>query len=44
MQIIGLGLNDILVIAIPDGVLTADKARSQDIEPVVSELKKKDIS
>ena len=44
MQIIGLGLNDILVIAMPDGVLTADKARSQDIKPVVSELKKKDIS
>lgn len=30
MQIIGLGLNNILVIAMPDGVLTADKARSED--------------
>ena len=44
MQIIGLGLNDILVIAMPDGVLMADKARSQDTEPVASKLKKKDIS
>ena len=44
MQIIGLELNDTLLIAMPYGMLTADKARSQEIQPVCSELTKKDIS
>ena len=31
MQIISLELSDILLIAVPDGMLTADKTRSQEI-------------
>ena len=43
-QIVGLGLKDIIAIAMPDAVLIADKSRSQDVKKVVSELKYKGIS
>ena len=44
IQIVGLGLKDIIVIAMPDAVLVADKTKAQDVKMVVSELKKKEIS
>ena len=38
-QIVGLGLNEIIAVAMPDAVLVADKNRSQDVKFVVEKLK-----
>ena len=43
-EIVGLGLDNIIAIAMPDAVLVADKARAQDVKKVVSELKSTGIS
>ncbi len=43
IQIVGLGLNNIIAIAMPDAVLVANKNRTQDIKDVVEYLKKKNI-
>lgn len=37
--IVGLGLNNIVAIAMPDAVLIADKERSQEVKAVVAKLK-----
>ncbi len=37
--LVGLGLQDIIAIAMPDAVLVADKARVQDVKHAVSQLK-----
>ena len=38
-QIVGLGLNEIIAVAMPDAVLVADKNRTQDVKFVVEKLK-----
>lgn len=43
LQIIGLGLNNIVAVAMPDAVLVASKDRAQDVKKVVELLKAKDI-
>jgi mannose-1-phosphate guanylyltransferase / mannose-6-phosphate isomerase len=42
-QIVGLGLNNIIAIAMPDAVLIAQKDRVQDVKKVVDHLKLKNI-
>jgi mannose-1-phosphate guanylyltransferase / mannose-6-phosphate isomerase len=43
-QIVGLGLQDIVAVAMPDAVLVANKNKTQDIKKVVEYLKLKEIS
>ena len=38
-QLVGLGLNDIVAVAMPDAVLVAHKDRAQDVKQVVQTLK-----
>ncbi len=42
-EIIGLGLEDIIAISMPDAVLVANKSKSQDVKKVVEYLKYKNI-
>lgn len=44
LQVVGLGLKDTLVVAMPDAVLVADMARTQDVGQVVKELRAKGIA
>jgi len=41
VEVVGLGLEDTIVVATPDAVLVADKGRAQDVKRVVSALKNK---
>jgi mannose-1-phosphate guanylyltransferase/mannose-6-phosphate isomerase len=43
-QVVGIGLNDIIAIAMPDAVLVAPKDRAQDVKKAVELLKSKDIA
>tara|TARA_B100001093_G_scaffold464124_1_gene480750 strand:+ start:4529 stop:5962 length:1434 start_codon:yes stop_codon:yes gene_type:complete len=43
-QVVGIGLNDIMVIAMPDAVLVAPKGRAQDVKKAVELLKSNDIA
>ena len=43
-EIVGLGLEDIVAISMPDAVLVANKNKSQDVKKVVEYLKSKKIS
>jgi mannose-1-phosphate guanylyltransferase / mannose-6-phosphate isomerase len=43
-QIVGIGLSEIMAVAMPDAVLIAPKDRSQDVKKAVELLKSKDIS
>ncbi len=43
-QIVGIGLNNILAIAMPDAVLVASKDRAQDVKKAVNLLKSKKVS
>ena len=43
-QLVGIGLNDIMAIAMPDAVLIAPKDRAQDAKMAVELLKSKDIA
>ena len=43
-QIVGIGLNNIIAIAMPDAVLVAPKERAQDVKKAVELLKSKDIA
>lgn len=43
-QIVGIGLNDLMAIAMPDAVLVAPKERAQDVKKAVGLLKSKDIA
>lgn len=38
---VGIGLNDIIVVAMPDAVLVAHKSRAQDVKQAVAALKAK---
>lgn len=42
-QVVGIGLNDIMAIAMPDAVLVASKERAQDVKKAVELLKTKNI-
>jgi mannose-1-phosphate guanylyltransferase/mannose-6-phosphate isomerase len=42
-QVVGIGLNDIMAIAMPDAVLIAPKERAQDVKKAVELLKSKNI-
>ncbi len=42
VELVGLGLNDVMVVSTRDAVLVADKARAQDVKKVVDHLKDKD--
>ena len=44
LQVVGIGLTDVLTIAMPDAVLVANKNRSQDVQMVVELLKEKGIN
>lgn len=39
LQVVGLGLTDIIAVAMPDAVLVAHKSRAQDVKDVVATLK-----
>ena len=43
-QLIGIGVNNIVAIAMPDAVLVANKDRAQDVKKAVAYLKDKEIS
>ncbi len=43
-EIVGLGLEDIVAISMPDAVLVANKYKSQDVKKVVEYLKSENIS
>ncbi len=43
-QVVGIGLNDIMAIAMPDAVLVAPKERAQDVKKAVELLKSKGIA
>ena len=43
-QLVGIGLTDIVAIAMPDAVLVAHKDRAQEVKQVVAALKAKDVS
>ncbi|MCF2871339.1 mannose-1-phosphate guanylyltransferase/mannose-6-phosphate isomerase [Octadecabacter sp. G9-8] len=40
-KLIGLGLKDVIAVAMPDAVLVADRSRSQDVKKVVDALRAK---
>jgi mannose-1-phosphate guanylyltransferase/mannose-1-phosphate guanylyltransferase/mannose-6-phosphate isomerase len=44
LQLVGLGLEGIVAVAMPDAVLVASKARSQDIKTVVTALRARKIT
>lgn len=41
--VVGIGLNDVLVIAMPDAVLVIDKSRAQDVQEAVKQLSESDL-
>ncbi|MEL7090192.1 MAG: mannose-1-phosphate guanylyltransferase/mannose-6-phosphate isomerase [Pseudomonadota bacterium] len=41
VELVGLGLRDIITVAMPDAVLVADASRAQDVKQAVTELKAK---
>ena len=43
-QVVGIGLDNIVAIAMPDAVLVASKERAQDVKKAVELLKSKDIA
>ena len=43
-QLVGIGLDDIVAIAMPDAVLVADKKRAQDVKKAVELLKSNNIT
>ncbi|CUH84788.1 mannose-1-phosphate guanylyltransferase/mannose-6-phosphate isomerase [Thalassovita mediterranea] len=44
VELVGIGLEDIMVVAMPDAVLVADKNRAQDVKQAVTALKEKGAS
>ena len=43
LEIVGIGLDNILAVAMNDAVLVADKSRAQDVKKAVAALKKKGV-
>jgi mannose-1-phosphate guanylyltransferase/mannose-1-phosphate guanylyltransferase/mannose-6-phosphate isomerase len=44
LELVGIGLENIMVVAMPDAVLVADKSRAQDVKEAVARLKAKGAS
>ena len=44
IELVGLGLDNIVAVAMADAVLVADKSRTQDVKAVVENLRKKGVS
>jgi mannose-1-phosphate guanylyltransferase/mannose-6-phosphate isomerase len=42
-HVVGIGLQNLVVVAMPDAVLVADRARAQDVKLAVAELKAKSV-
>jgi mannose-1-phosphate guanylyltransferase/mannose-1-phosphate guanylyltransferase/mannose-6-phosphate isomerase len=42
-HVVGIGLKDLVVVAMPDAVLVADRARSQDVKTAVAQLKARSV-
>ena len=42
LEVVGIGLRDTMVVAMPDAVLVADTSRAQDVKLAVTRLKEKD--
>ena len=42
-QLVGVGLKNIIAVAMPDAVLIADKSQAQDVKLVVQKLKKEGV-
>lgn len=43
LELVGLGLKDIIAVAMPDAVLVAHKERAQDVKNVISKLKLENV-
>lgn len=43
VEVVGIGLNNIVTIAMPDAVLVADASRAQDVKQAVARLKEKQV-
>ncbi|MFT7592937.1 MAG: mannose-1-phosphate guanylyltransferase/mannose-6-phosphate isomerase [Paracoccaceae bacterium] len=43
LQVVGIGLKDMIVVAMPDAVLVADASRAQDVKEAVAALKAKQV-
>lgn len=41
LEVVGIGLKDVITVAMPDAVLVADASRAQDVKKAVNALKKK---
>lgn len=42
-HVVGIGLQDLVVVAMPDAVLVADRSRAQDVKTAVAEMKAKAV-
>jgi mannose-1-phosphate guanylyltransferase/mannose-6-phosphate isomerase len=42
-HVVGIGLQDLVVVAMPDAVLVADRARAQDVKQAVAQMKAKSV-
>ncbi|ATG45976.1 algA: alginate biosynthesis protein (plasmid) [Phaeobacter piscinae] len=43
LEVVGIGLKDVIAVAMPDAVLVADASRAQDVKQAVSALKAKSV-
>ncbi|MDP4759901.1 MAG: cupin domain-containing protein, partial [Schleiferiaceae bacterium] len=43
LEVVGLGLENVLVIAMPDAVLVAHRDRAQDVKEVIQKLKDREV-
>jgi len=43
LEVVGIGLKDTIVVAMPDAVLVADAARAQDVKDAVAALREKQV-
>ena len=42
-HVVGIGLQDLVVVAMPDAVLVADRSRAQDVKAAVAQMKAKSV-
>ena len=42
-HVVGIGLNDLVVVAMPDAVLVADRTRAQEVKAAVSQMKARSV-
>ena len=42
-HVVGIGLQDLVVVAMPDAVLVADRARAQDVKTAVAQMKARSV-